>query len=149
MSEFSSEGERIYKLWYAYARKRDGAGLLSLYAPDATLESPVARAVMGGSSGVLHGRSQILAFFQALAKQPTNELVRWYREPDRFLFDGTTLMWEYPRITPNGDQIDILEVMHLTGGLIQHQRVYWGWFGLQYLVQSMTQRHDSDSKLTG
>src|SRR5580692_7089513 len=123
MSEFASQGERIYKLWYAYARKRDAAGLLNLYAPDATLESPVARAIMGGTSGVLRGRSQILAFFQALAKQPTNEWVRWYREPDRFLFDGTLLMWEYPRKTPDGDQIDILEVMHLADGFIQHQRV--------------------------
>jgi hypothetical protein len=146
MSEFASEGERIYKLWYAYARNRDAGGLLSLYAAEATLESPVARAVMGNSSGVLHGHAQILAFFQALAKLPPNELVRWYREPGRFLFDGTLLMWEYPRKTPDGDQIDILEVMQLAGGFIQHQRVYWGWFGLQYVCESMMRAHHDSRK---
>jgi hypothetical protein len=42
-------------------------------------------------------------------------------------------MWEYPRATPDGEQMDFVEVMELKRGLIQHHRVYWGWFGLSIL----------------
>jgi hypothetical protein len=35
-------------------------------------------------------------------------------------------MWEYPRDTPDGEQMAFVEVMELKGGLIQHHRVYWG-----------------------
>jgi hypothetical protein len=42
-------------------------------------------------------------------------------------------MWEYPRDTPDAEQMDFVEVMELKGGLIQHHRVYWGWFGLSIL----------------
>ena len=49
------------------------------------------------------------------------------------LTDGTRLMWEYPRATPDGDQMDFAEVMDIRDGLIQHHRVYWGWFGVGVL----------------
>ena len=42
-------------------------------------------------------------------------------------------MWEYPRATPTGEQIDLVEVMELRDGLIQRHRVYWGWFGVKAL----------------
>jgi hypothetical protein len=42
-------------------------------------------------------------------------------------------MWEYPRATPDGDQMDFAEVMDIRDGLIQHHRVYWGWFGVGVL----------------
>jgi hypothetical protein len=43
-------------------------------------------------------------------------------------------MWEYPRETPEGDQMDFLEVMELNDdGLIQRHRVYWGWRGFDVL----------------
>ena len=45
-------------------------------------------------------------------------------------------MWEYPRATPQGEQIDILEFMELQGRLIQRHRIYWGWFGTQTLIAS-------------
>ena len=50
----------------------------------------------------------------------------WWRTGTWFSA-GDTLIWEYPRHTPNAEQIDILEVMDIRGGLIQHHRVYWGW----------------------
>jgi steroid Delta-isomerase len=43
------------------------------------------------------------------------------------------LTWEYPRATPDGDQIDLVEVMDVSGGLITHHRVYWGWVGFKML----------------
>ena len=43
-------------------------------------------------------------------------------------------MWEYPRSTPQGDQMDFVEVMELNDeGLIQYHRVYWGWYGFGVL----------------
>lgn len=38
-------------------------------------------------------------------------------------------MWEYPRQSPTGEQMDFIEVMEIQNGLIQRHRVYWGWFG--------------------
>jgi hypothetical protein len=51
-----------------------------------------------------------------------------------YFTDGRKLMWEYPRETPEGDQMDFVEVMELNDeGLIQHHRVYWGWRGFDVL----------------
>lgn len=52
--------------------------------------------------------------------------MHWWRE-EHFFSAGNTLIWEYPRITPDGDQMDIVEVMVITNGLIAHHKVYWGW----------------------
>jgi hypothetical protein len=43
--------------------------------------------------------------------------------------NGRTLMWEYPRATPEGDKMDFAEVMDIRDSLIGRHRVYWGWFG--------------------
>ena len=48
--------------------------------------------------------------------------------------DGHTMIWEYPRATPTGDQMDFTEVMELGNGLIRHHRVYWGWLGVRTLT---------------
>jgi hypothetical protein len=34
------------------------------------------------------------------------------------------MIWEYPRETPDGDQMDFIEVMEFKDGLIQRHRVY-------------------------
>jgi hypothetical protein len=55
--------------------------------------------------------------------------------------DGTRIMWEYPRETPEGDQMDLAEVMDLTeDGLIRRHRVYWGWTGIQILLTNSYRR---------
>jgi len=136
VSEFKSDGERIYKLWDKYAREVDTEGLLSLYAPDATLETPVIPAILDTDTGVLKGHTALRRFFDEGARRRPNELVRWHREPDRFFFDGRRLIWEYPREAPDGSQIELVEVMDLKDGLIQRHRIYWGWFGIQGLIQS-------------
>jgi steroid delta-isomerase len=46
-----------------------------------------------------------------------------------FFSAGATLIWEYPRVTPEGDQVEIVEVMETADSLIQHHRIYWGWKG--------------------
>lgn len=40
------------------------------------------------------------------------------------------------RALPEGEQIDIAEVMEISDGLIQSHRIYWGWFGTGELVRS-------------
>jgi len=50
------------------------------------------------------------------------------------LTDGSRVVWEYPRQTPDGDQMDIVEVMEIRDGLIAHHRVYWGWVSVGMLT---------------
>lgn len=56
------------------------------------------------------------------------KLVCWYRD-GRYLVDDNLLVWEYPRQMPDGEQVDILELMEFKDGKIQKYRIYWGWFG--------------------
>ena len=39
-----------------------------------------------------------------------------------------------PRETPSGEQMDFVEVMELEDGLIHAHRVYWGWRGVDVLI---------------
>jgi len=32
-------------------------------------------------------------------------------------------------MTPDGDQVEIVEVMEIAHRLISHHRIYWGWKG--------------------
>jgi hypothetical protein len=66
--------------------------------------------------------------------------VRWYRT-GTFFSNGRQLVWEYPREAPDGDQVDILEVMDIEDGLITHHRIYWGWFGVRMLTASIAKKH--------
>jgi hypothetical protein len=43
------------------------------------------------------------------------------------------LTWEYPRASPEGEQMDLVEVMEIENGLIKRHRVYWGWYALNML----------------
>ena len=54
-----------------------------------------------------------------------------------FFANGRQLVWEYPRETPQGDQVDLVEVMDIANGLIAHHRVYWGWTGFKALAGAL------------
>jgi steroid delta-isomerase len=116
----------VYLEWDRRTRAGDIAGLLELYMPDATLESPLVGRILDVASGVLTGHEQLEPFFRRGTDSRPNELVRWFRT-GRYHFDGHTLIWEYPRQTPTGDQVDLAEVMDLQGPRITHHRIYWGW----------------------
>jgi hypothetical protein len=83
-------------------------------------------------SGILTGKGAIHDFFAAGFRTPDNGLGRWYRT-GLFFSNGRQLTWEYPRSTPDGEQIDLVEVMDISGDLITHHRVYWGWLGFKTL----------------
>ena len=130
------EHARIFEEWHRAASTRDQAALLALYADDAVLETPLAPYVLDDKNdGVLRGRAEIQQFLDEGARRRPNDLVRWYRT-GRWFSAGPTLVWEYPRQTPQGDQIELLEVMDIKAGLIQHHRIYWGWFGMQHLMRN-------------
>jgi steroid Delta-isomerase len=63
-------------------------------------------------------------------------IAEWYRSRS-FLSDGNLLTWEYPRKTPQGDQVDVVESMDIEDGLIAYHRVYWGSVGFKALLAAM------------
>lgn len=128
------DAQFIHDTWHERTLAHDIDGLLELYLPDATLESPLVPRTMDVPSGVLTGHGQLREFFERGTRGRPNDLVRFQRS-GRFLFDGCRLVWEYPRGTDSDDQVDIAEVMDLVGPRIQHHRIYWGWFGIPLLRQ--------------
>ncbi len=134
----TNDFHRIHADWHEYAKTRNTAALIDLYADDAIFESPLVPVLLGTNSGILRGRAQILAFLEEGTRRRPNELVRWYRTGTYFSA-GDTLVWEYPRQTPDGHQVDILELMQIANGKIAHHRIYWGWFGTQMLMASAVQ----------
>lgn len=122
---------RIWEAWHQASLDRNQEALLSLYAEDAVLEAPLIPKVLNQVSGIVRGRDSIRAFLdqaRQIGASSNGQLVpmHWWRE-NYFFSAGDTLIWEYPRITPDGDQMDIVEVMKIENGLIAHHKVYWGW----------------------
>ncbi len=129
--------KRIYEQWHQFAQERDVEKLISLYADDATFESPLVPAILDRLDGVLYGKKDIRFFLQEGTKRRPNELVKWFRTGE-YLTNGKLLMWEYPRQTDNGEQIDILELMEIEQGLIRHHRIYWGWKGCLQISNALS-----------
>lgn len=127
--------KEIYEKWHKYAKERETKALIELYAENAVLESPLVPILMNKDSGILRGKTEILAFLNEGTRRRPNELVRWYRT-GKYFITGDVLVWEYPRQTPDGEQVDILELMEIRNGLIVNHRIYWGWFGTQMLIKS-------------
>ncbi len=124
--------ERVYRAWDEALGKKDIEAALTLYAEDATLESPLVRHLLGSERGIVQGKANLRAFVEKVFRtQPPQRK----RHRHSFFTDGTRLMWEYPRMGADGEQFDLVEVMELSDGLIQHHRVYWGWFGLKHLQE--------------
>ncbi len=130
-----AHAQYVHDEWDRRTRAHDIDGLLDLYLPDAMLESPLVPRVMDTTSGVLTGHRQLREFFERGTRGRPNDLVRFHRS-GQFLFEVDRLVWEYPRYTPEGDQVDITEVMDLAGPKIRHHRIYWGWFGAPLLQPS-------------
>jgi hypothetical protein len=134
--------ERMYFAWNDALSRNDAGTLLSLYAEDAVLESPLVPHLLGTQSGRLQGRQELRRLFDLLAerKPPVRQ---YYRTG--YLTDGKRLIWEYPRGDGQGggkgEQMDFAEVMELNDeGLIQRHCVYWGWFGFRVLERDEYRR---------
>lgn len=124
------DAERIYKLWDDALGKRDLEASLALYAEDASIESPLVCHLMKTKEGIVQGKDNLRTFITRVFQ--TNPPQR-KRFKQGFFSDGRVLTWEYPRQSPDGDQMELVEVMEIEGGLIQRHRVYWGWYALNVL----------------
>lgn len=125
----TEEIEAVVQRWEDALSAHDAEALATCYAPDATLESPVALHLVG--KGVCHGRDELKALFDVVVKR-TPELRQYHRAG--FHTDGHRVTWEYPRDAPDGDQMDFVEVMEIEDGLIKAHRVYWGWRGVEIIL---------------
>ena len=125
----------MFTEWDRRTRAGDIDGLLELYTEDARFESPLVARILDQTSGVLRGHDQLREFFERGTHGRPEELVRFWRT-GRYLFNGRTLSWEYPRATPDGDQLDLVEAMDLAGPLITHHRTYWGGASTPLLIPS-------------
>ena len=125
--------ERIYAEWDEALGAKDTDSAMALYHPDATLESPLVCHLLGPGEGVVRGREAIADFVgnHVFPHQPPQR--RRFRSA--LLTDGSRVTWEYPRCSPDGDQMDIVEVMEVRDGLIAAHRVYWGWLGVGMLLR--------------
>ena len=129
-----SDCTRIYDQWHEFTKARQAEKLIDLYADDAILETPLVMAIFDDKTeGLLRGRTEIKHFFDEGLRRRPDDLLRWYRT-GIFLTNGKVVTWEYPRQTPDGNQIDLVEVMDVENGKIKHHRIYWGWFGFRLIL---------------
>ncbi|MGN8549935.1 nuclear transport factor 2 family protein [Bradyrhizobium sp. 13971] len=133
MTACSNDAERIYRLWDAALGNKDLEAALALYAADASIESPLVQHLMQTKDGIVRGRDALRKFITRVFR--TNPPQR-RRFKQGFFSDGRVLTWEYPRQSPDGDQMDLVEVMEIDDGLIRRHRVDWGWYALNVLKAS-------------
>ena len=124
------DAERIYKLWDDALGRRDLEASLSLYADDASIESPLVQHLMNTHDGIVRGRDDMRRFITRVFQTNPPQRKRFRKG---FFTDGRVVMWEYPRQSPDGDQMELVEVMEIEDGLIKRHRVYWGWHALNVL----------------
>ena len=122
--------ERIYRAWDEALGNRDLEASLSLYAEDASIESPLVQHLLQRREGFVQGKDNLRKFIARVFE--TNPPQR-KRYKQGFFTDGRVLTWEYPRANPEGEQMDLVEVMEIENGLIQRHRVYLGWYALNVL----------------
>jgi ketosteroid isomerase-like protein len=131
------KAKSVHNAWNDALARKDAEALAALYADDATIESPLVAYLLGTERGICSGKEAIRSFLpKVFANQPDER--RTHRHP--IFTDGKILMWEYPRATPEGDQMDFTEVMELENGRIRRHRVYWGWFGVRTLTTGSHRR---------
>jgi ketosteroid isomerase-like protein len=135
-TETRNDIEALTHRWEQALEAHDLDALLACYAPDATIESPVVAHLMGGP-GVVRGHDELRPFLAKVVAR-TPDVRRYHREG--FFTDGRRVTWEYPRDTPDGEQMDFVEVMDIEDGLIQAHRVYWGWRGVDVILKDQYHR---------
>src|SRR5260370_34873231 len=110
------DAERIYRLWDDALGKKDLEASLSLYADDASIESPLVQHLMKTKEGVVQGKDNLRKFI-ALVFQ-TNPAQRKRFRTGSFS-DGRMATSEYPRVAPEGDQRDLVKGWGIERGSIR------------------------------
>ncbi|QDP73605.1 nuclear transport factor 2 family protein [Legionella israelensis] len=135
--ELKQQAENIYKAWDKALANNDIESLLELYADDAIIESPLIPHLLETDSGILRGKSELRLLIEKVAE--CKPFIRNHFKQN-FFTDGKALIFEYPRQTPDGEQMDFMEVMEIKEGKIQYHRVYWGWRGFQIIQENLYHR---------
>ena len=142
-STSEQQAARIYELWDKYLREGDMEGLASIYADDATVQSPLVPTFSARAKVSRGVRPRCSLFLKETVKRRLDDQVHWYR--DGYLWNGNTLIWEYPSETPHGHyQVDLAECMDLEDGLIKRHRIYWGWFAVEMMKESTVRKAIED-----
>ena len=126
----SREIEQIYQRWDDALGKNDLDAALALYADDASIESPLVQHLRKTNRGVVQGKDNLRQFITLVFQTSPPERKRFRTG---YFTDGRVVTWEYPRATPEGEQMDLVEMMEIEGRLIRRHRVYWGWYALNVL----------------
>lgn len=126
----AADVEHIYREWDRAWSNNDLEAMIALYAEDATLESPLIPHLLGSDKGICRGRGEIRALLETAAPRKPDKRT-FYRKG--YFTDGRLLVWEYPRATPDGEQMDFFEVMEIENRHIRKHRVYWGWRGFEVI----------------
>lgn len=136
MTATADEAQFVFNEWHRRIAERDAVGLVAMYHDDAAIESPLVTRVLDETSrGIVQGREELDHFIEKItARRPADEELASLYRTGEYMFDGTTLIWEYPRQTPDGDQLDLVEIMELDGPLITYHRIYWGWRGVEHVI---------------
>lgn len=130
-AETAAAVERIFHRWDEALGAKDEEASLALYHEDCTLESPLVCYLLGTDDGIIRGRGALRPFVRRVfASNPPQR--RRFRLG--YLSDGSRLTWEYPRQALDGEQMDLVEVMEISDGLIKNHRVYWGWLSVSMLT---------------
>lgn len=135
--KLKAAAECIYYAWDKALANNDVDGLLKLYAQDAIIESPLIPHLLETDTGILKGGNALRLLIEKVAQR--KPAIRKHFKQN-FFTDGKTLIFEYPRQTPDGEQMDFVEVMEIKDGLIQCHRVYWGWRGFKVIQKNLYQR---------
>ena len=100
--------ERIYHAWDAALGRKDLEAALALYAPDATIESPLVRHLLGGAEGICRGHVPPNSGLRSLDQLARDDLdlrdFRDWRHALELRVEGAKVGIPTERtVTPSGD----------------------------------------------
>lgn len=135
MMTYNTDADICYvcELWHKAILGRDLDGLMALNAKYAILKSPLNLATVRDKSKRIRGNPEFRSFSQVGLRELQSDLSQWHRT-GAFSSSGRLLNREYSRGTPQGNQIDLVEVLDIGNALIVRHGLYWGGVGLKALV---------------
>jgi ketosteroid isomerase-like protein len=120
--------EQVVRDFDAAWAKNDVEAVVALFAPDATLESPLVPVILKRAEGVLRGGDEIREMVSALIRRGTP----WGKhEPP--LVRGDKVAIEFRTTAPDAAQFYSVDMLEIREGKIQSLRAYSGWRALRAL----------------
>ncbi len=78
--------------------------------------------------GILRGHAEIRALAEAVLQR-----VKSWGQHEPPVVRGNTIVVEYKRVVPTGEQLDYVDVFDVEDGKIKSLRAYYGWRALATL----------------